>query len=390
MSGKSLFLAVFVPLFLLAQTNTQAVTKKWTRVVKKSFTTQGGVAVCPDGNIVQVATKTYKKIWIRKYSPRGRTIWTRTYKCSNCAGIRIRDVAVASDGSIYVIGDFYLSAQDYRIWLRKYSGNGEFQWMRTYDGDDTPGGHNLHDRGYSVAVAPDGSIYAGGETYALNGVIRNAWLRKYSPSGGVSWTEIFGGIISTGIRGISAPNNYDVFITGDYRGSGAWPDNGMFLRHHDQSGLKIWERTYDPGSGDERGDDVACDAAGNIYVVGRAGSSFEDTNILVRKYTPGGIPLWTRNVNGPVDGEDYGEAVAVTPDGTVYAAGNLRTRNSPNNVRGRKSWFRKYSTDGDVLWTGKAGRPHHSNLGKGIALGEGGAFYAVGTKDFKIWLRKYK
>ena len=55
--------------------------------------------------------------------------------------------------------------------------------------------------------------------------------------------------------------------------------------------------------------------------------------------------LWTKHYNGPANGYDAGQAIAVDANGNAYVTGNHTT------ATGLDCATLKYSTDGDLLWT---------------------------------------
>ena len=66
-------------------------------------------------------------------------------------------------------------------------------------------------------------------------------------------------------------------------------------------------------------EDSAVDSAGNVYVTGRIGDRGASPNldVLVAKYSPTGVPLWSTRYG--TTGDDAGHGIAVTPDGSTVA-----------------------------------------------------------------------
>ena len=85
-------------------------------------------------------------------------------------------VAVAPDGSVYVCGSTVSSgAGIHDLFLAKFSSSGTVQWQKTLGGSE-------YDYGYSVAVAPDGSIYVCGETMSAGAGGNDLLLAKITDS----------------------------------------------------------------------------------------------------------------------------------------------------------------------------------------------------------------
>ena len=87
-----------------------------------------------------------------------------------------RSVAVAPDGSVYVCGyTGSAGAGKTDLLLAKFSSSGTVQWQKTLGGSS-------RDVGYSVAVAPDGSIYVCGETQSAGAGSFDLLLAKITDS----------------------------------------------------------------------------------------------------------------------------------------------------------------------------------------------------------------
>ena len=101
---------------------------------------------------------------------------------------RCYSVAVAPDGSFYVCGQTQSAgAGSWDLLLAKFSSSGTVQWQRTL------GGSNI-DMGYSVAVAPDGSVYVCGYTYSAGAGSYDFLLAKITDSIIEKGTVTFGNL----------------------------------------------------------------------------------------------------------------------------------------------------------------------------------------------------
>ena len=95
-------------------------------------------------------------------------------------------VAVAPDGSVYVCGSTVSSgAGIHDLFLAKFSSSGTVQWQKTLGGSE-------YDYGYSVAVAPDGSVYVCGYTMSAGAGYSDLLLAKFNSSGTVQWQKTLG------------------------------------------------------------------------------------------------------------------------------------------------------------------------------------------------------
>ena len=89
---------------------------------------------------------------------------------------RGRSVAVAPDGSVYVCGyTDSVGAGNDDLLLAKFNESGGEQWKKTLGGSSS-------DYGYSVAVAPDGSVYVCGHTISVGSGRSDLLLAKITDS----------------------------------------------------------------------------------------------------------------------------------------------------------------------------------------------------------------
>jgi hypothetical protein len=209
-------------------------------------------------------------------------------------------VSVAADGSVYAAGyitgtgnyDFGNSVTATgtylydNIVLVKYSGSGVAQWAQTVKAGSDASSFN------SVAVAPDGSVYATGN-------------------------------IGTG--------------TFDF-GNGVTVTGTTVLVKYNSSGVAQWAQTATSGSGDSSFNSVSVAADGSVYAAGYIGGTSpynfgnsvtaagasSGVNVVLVKYTSDGVAQWAQTVRAGSDASSF-NSVAVAPDGSVYAAGNIGT-----------------------------------------------------------------
>jgi uncharacterized delta-60 repeat protein len=304
-----------------------------------------------------------------------------------------RDVAVAPDGDIYVVGYIPVTGQDQNIFIGKYSPQQEERWTDTING-----GADGNDRAYGVAVAPNGNVYLTGYT-AEPGEEANIILQKYKPSGKKGWTRTYNGKDNYWDEGRSvavAPDG-SIFVAGF-----TWVDDeeeNVWVRKYSRRGKKRWTKKYSGPAGKSDGaEGVAAGPDGSCYVIGHTDTGDEEEeeyNIWLRKYSPGGKTLWTRTFNGPYSSHDSGYDVAVGKDGSVYAVGETTVYDSgtpdpPYDL----IWLRKYSSRGKKRWTVKTGPSLRRNTGWGVTVGPKGAIYVAGHTDDSsqsnnLWLGKY-
>jgi uncharacterized delta-60 repeat protein len=392
-SASILLLAVF--LLLSSAIPAGAVTKKWTdtynQPVANASDTGSDVAVAPGGAVYVVGTYTHptqeQNIWLRKYSSGGIVQWTEVYDNSIPGGGMDfgRDVAVAPDGTVYIVGYVESASDGMNIWIRQYAPDGTPGWTDTVDGAD----HD-HDRAYGIAVGPNGRLYVIGSTI-VSGENTNIWLRKYTPAGSVKWTKIKNGPVNgadTGWAVAVSPNGRSVYAAGSID-VGMPGSNNIWIRKYSKKGKKKWTRTHDgPDSESDIPWSIAVAPDGMVYVAGHEDAPDEGGHIWVRKYTPGGTVVWTRTHSGD-SAEDRAHGVAVGSGGGVYVTG-FKTIGGDSRI-----WLRKYTSGGGVAWTKKYNQEAFYDNGQGVAVSPNGAIYVAGSvyvtgEGQNIWIRKYK
>jgi cysteine-rich repeat protein len=140
------------------------------------------------------------------------------------------------------------------------------------------------------------------------------------------------------------------------------------------SGSGLWTQTHNgPANGNETWNGVAVDAAGNVIVTGSELVAGQGFNVITRKYDPSGNTLWTQTYAGVVPmGDDEGNGVAVDAAGNIAVIGYETTAMQARNI-----WIRKYAPNGATLWTQSVnGSPlvNLDDIGYGIRANAAGDF----------------
>jgi cysteine-rich repeat protein len=144
--------------------------------------TAGGLAIDAEGNVIAVGSTTVpnegRNVWVRKYSPEGSTLWTKSYNSPGDCPDDGNDVAVDADDNVVVAG---LSCGE--IFVRKYSSDGSVEWTETFSDPDT-----LTNMGAGVATDSQGAVVVAGSEWV--NYHQEAWLRKYASNGQELWTYV--------------------------------------------------------------------------------------------------------------------------------------------------------------------------------------------------------
>ena len=244
--------------------------------------------------------------------------WVATIGGSN--EDKCHSVAVAPDGSVYFCGQtFSAGAGSVDFLLIKFSSSGIVQWQKTLGDSD---GEN----GFSVAVAPDGSVYACGKTNSVNTLNTDLFLVKFSSSGTVQWQKRFGGGNGDYGYSVAVASDGSVYVSGYTYVNGN--KNDLLLVKFSSSGTVQWQKTLG-GSNDEIGTSVAVAPDGSVYVCGYTRSAGAgNTDLLLAKFSSSGTVQWQKTLGG--SNVEITPGVAVAPDGSVYVCGQTNSAGAGN------------------------------------------------------------
>jgi hypothetical protein len=213
-----------------------------------------------------------------------------------------------------------------------------------------------------------------------------------TPSPGILWMHQFGGTKSTptltSVRAVAV--NGDNYIAGYVDGalpgqipSGSWD---AYIRKYDVNGNEVWTRQFGSSERDEAYA-IVVDSSG-VYVVGHTyGALPGQTNAgksdaYIRKYDFDGNEIWTHQF-GSTDWDSAGD-VAVDSSG-VYVVGHSYGTLQPS-AGGAGAYVRKYSIDGNEIWTSQFGTSVY-DFASGVAV-DGSAIYVTSSSG-DAYIHKY-
>ena len=294
-----------------------------------------------------------------KYYPNGDTAWVRRYNGPENDEDVANAIAVDGSGNVYVTGYIMSSSFDDDYATIKYYPDGDTAWVRRYNGPD-----NWYDYAYAIAVDGSGNVYVTGRSYFAYATI------KYYPDGDTAWVRRYNGEASA----ITVDGSGNVYVTGQSEWSGTTSMDYVTIKYY-PDGDTAWVRIYNgPGNDYDRAYAIAVDGSGNVCVTGESYGSGTSRDYATIKYYPDGDTAWVRRYNGPDNGDDWGQGIAVDGSGNVYVTGGSWGSGTSIDYA-----TIKYYANGDTAWLRRYNGPtNYYDVASAIAIDGSGSVYITG------------
>ncbi len=246
-----------------------------------------------------------------KYSPAGALLWQKTFDRGSDFG---NALAVDDSGYVYVTGSSssLISGEDFTT--IKYNSNGDTVWVRHYNG---PG--NSSDEAQAIQIDKSGRIYVTGQSTGSGTSFDFATI-KYNKNGDTLWVRRYNGAGNGTDQplALNLDDSGSVYVTG-FTWNGT--SNDYTTIKYDSLGNLIWVRNYNgPGNGNDQALDQAMDQMGKVYITGFSMGSGTGEDFTTLEYASSGNLHGLRRFNGPANGNDRANAIAVD-DRFIYVTG---------------------------------------------------------------------
>ncbi|MBN1661547.1 MAG: SBBP repeat-containing protein [Anaerolineae bacterium] len=355
--------------------------------------------------------------------------WRRTGVATDGAGglyvVSCSDATWQGDGGTAPLhahtGDGYPD-----IAVLKLNSSGAYQWHTFYGG-------TYWDYGGSVTVDGAGYVYVAGES-------DNSWngsggelplhdsgsgglvVLKLDGSGAYQWHTFYGYGSSNGGLNIALDSTGNIHVAGSSWNS--WQGDGAVEPLHsfnsgseiaalklDSSGAYQWHTFYGSEQGNDYGQGVAVDAAGNMYIAGYSDATWQGdggteplhphsgggaADIFVVKLDTSGAYQW-HTFYGAGSSWDYGGSIVLDAAGNVYVTGSSQDTWSgpvsedplhPHRGLGNDDLVvLKLDSNGSYQWHTFYGSSdyYYWSWSHGLALDAAGGLYVAGT-SYQSWL----
>jgi len=309
-----------------------------------------------------------------KYNSSGDTVWVRRYNGpENNSYDEAHSIAVDGSGNVYVTGRSTGSGTNDDYCTIKYNSSGVQQWVARYNGPE-----NGYDQAHSIAVDGSGNVYVTGWSYGSGGINYDYCTIKYNSSGIQQWVARYNGP-GNGYdyaHSIAVDGSGNVYVTGYSDGGGTSYDYCTIK--YNSSGVQQWVARYNgPGNGSDYAYSLVLDGSGNVYVTGYSTGNGANADYCTIKYNSAGVQQWVARYNGPGNDDDEAKSIALDGSGNVYVTGGSKANGTLYDY-----CTIKYNSSGVQQWVARYNGPGNGyDYANSIAVDGSGNVYVTGWSD---------
>jgi hypothetical protein len=219
-----------------------------------------------------------------KYDVGGYQLWTvpQSYR-GQVYGTSVEGAALDSDDNFYIVMQYNPYQECYETF--KYSSNGSILWTAS------PESGNRNNTAHGLALNSSSNVLLVGQVfsnnYAESSAIGGFSTIDLSTDGSTLWTNFYlAGLSGSGSAGmaITIDSTNNVYVTGYSPGTNS--SNDIVTIKYGPNGNQVWLQRYNgPGNGNDAGNAIAVDNNGNVYVTGYETTAAGGTEIVTIKYS---------------------------------------------------------------------------------------------------------
>ncbi len=312
------------------------------------------MAIDGAGNVYVTGTSdggaTFFDIATIKYNSNGVQQWLVRYNGTASRSDFGSGMSLDNAGNVYVAGSSRVSTGSqlhYDIVVIQYNSSGAQQRLLSFNHNNPTLG-NSDDFARFMTLDKDGNIYVTGTRDLLNQV--DVVTLKYNSAGVQQWVAFYNGpgLSLDEPAALAVDQSGNVYVAGTSRGSGTGDD--IVLLKYSAAGAEQWVKRYTgSGSNPDDANDMALDAAGNIYVTGSTNVS-GNNNFVTIKYSASGNQEWFAFYDSPARFSDGANALSLDRTGNLYVTGSSMSRSLTTDFltikydgSGREQWVARYS-----------------------------------------------
>jgi sugar lactone lactonase YvrE len=266
-----------------------------------------------DGNLYVAGSP---DLTVLKYSNSGMLLWDRTFRRDTSMVNVFAGCVVGANGDVYITGAVSEDCPEgicrFDAVTVKYDANGNRQWVRYYTEDTSS-----NEQPVAIAIDSQENIIVAGA-----GQGDRMFIVKYSPNGDELWVRRYEGASFYAFPHALAIDDDDNVIVAGTTWNQAFD---YYAVKYSPTGTQLWfvEYNHDNVTRDFASG-LAVDHEGSVYVTGGSRFGFLGTITCVTvKFNSSGDHVWTSSFNRPDTGTgDYGQWMFIDSVGNVYVAGD--------------------------------------------------------------------
>ncbi len=283
--------------------------------------------------------------YLMRISDSGDSIWARNYDFGQDE--IFRGSVLLGDSVILVVGFTRPDGSTPTdLLVVKLRTNGEVVWHKTYGGEGT-------DYGWDIHALPDGNFVVSGTTDSYGNGGEDVWVLKINQNGDTLWTATFGSTGEEQGRGIAVDDSGHIYISAKSRIPGLSPD--MYMIKINGDGSAAWLKSFS-SYGWTEGYDACYDGKNAVFAGYGFWAGVYSHDMLWIKMDARGDTLQTDHVGG--SDNDYAFGVNPTEDGGLVLVGKSKSFGnfwqgliSKIDAKGNLQWQSAFGGENeDILW----------------------------------------